>query len=87
MSETNDRLAHACELVGRFFYHFSRMELQLDTAIAKLFKLDPLYAPIVTANIAEATARFEKAKAKAERDRVAQVLEQEADDVEKGSLG
>jgi hypothetical protein len=51
MSETNDPLARACELVGRFFYHFSRMELQLDTAIAKLFKLDPLYAPIVTANM------------------------------------
>ena len=27
------------------------MELQLDTAIAKLFKLDPLYAPMVTANM------------------------------------
>jgi len=51
MSETNDPLARVCELVGRFFYHFSRMELQLDTAIAKLFKLDPLYAPIVTANM------------------------------------
>jgi hypothetical protein len=51
MSETPDPLAHACELVGRLFYHFSRMELQLDAAIAKLFKLDPLYAPIVTANM------------------------------------
>jgi hypothetical protein len=36
--------------------------------------------------IAETTTRFEEAKDKAERDRVAQVLEQEADAVEKASL-
>jgi hypothetical protein len=36
--------------------------------------------------IAETTTRFEEAKDKAERDRIAQVLEQEADAVEKASL-
>jgi hypothetical protein len=36
--------------------------------------------------IAETTTRFEEAKNKAERDRIAQVLEQEADAVEKASL-
>jgi hypothetical protein len=51
MTETAEPLAHACELVGRFLYYFSRVELQLDDAITKLFKLDPTYAPIVTANI------------------------------------
>lgn len=36
--------------MGRFLYHFSLVEQQLDAAITKLFKLDPEYAPIVTAN-------------------------------------
>jgi len=34
--------ARACELVGLFFYHFSRVEQQLDAAITKLFNLDPI---------------------------------------------
>jgi hypothetical protein len=52
MSKTDDPklLKRACELVGRFLYHFSRVEQQLDAAITKLFKLDSQYAPIVTAN-------------------------------------
>jgi hypothetical protein len=50
MAETAEPLTRACELVGRFFYHFGRVELQLDEAITKLFNLDPAYAPIVTAN-------------------------------------
>jgi hypothetical protein len=44
-------LAHACELVGRFFYFFSRVELELNNAVIKLFKLDPESGPIITANI------------------------------------
>jgi len=51
MAEDAEPLTRACELVGRFLYHFSRVEQQLDLAITKLFKLDPEYAPIVTANI------------------------------------
>jgi len=47
--EQRDPLAHACELVGRFFYHFSRMEEQLNAAIARLFKLEGRYAQTVTA--------------------------------------
>jgi hypothetical protein len=48
---TPDSLSHACELVGRFLHYFSRVELQLDDAIVKLFKLDLKTAPIITANI------------------------------------
>jgi hypothetical protein len=51
MTETGEPLTRACELVGRFFYHFGRVDLQLDEAITKLFKLDPAYAPIITSNI------------------------------------
>ena len=50
MAEKAEPLTRACELVGRFLYHFSRVEQQLDAAITKLFRLDPQYAPIVTAN-------------------------------------
>ena len=49
--EEPDPFTRACELVGRFLYYFSRVELQLDDAITKLFKLDANTAPIVTANI------------------------------------
>ncbi len=44
-------LSRACELVGRFLYHFSRVEMQLNEAIIKLFKLDPEAGAIITANI------------------------------------
>jgi hypothetical protein len=47
----NDPLSATCERVGRFLYYFSRVEMQLDEAITKLFKLDPQIAPIVTVNI------------------------------------
>jgi hypothetical protein len=46
-----DPLTRACELVGRFLYHFSRVEEQLDEAITKLFKLNLETAKIVTVNI------------------------------------
>jgi hypothetical protein len=51
MAEEPDPLARAYELVGRFFYHFGRVELQLDEAITKLFNLDPTSSPIITSNI------------------------------------
>lgn len=46
----NPRLAKTCELVGRFLYHFSRVEAQLDDAITALFKLEPNAARIIAAN-------------------------------------
>jgi hypothetical protein len=46
-----DQVSSACEMVGRFLYHFSRIELGLDEAIAKLFKLEPGAAEILTANV------------------------------------
>jgi hypothetical protein len=46
-----DPLSLACERVGRFLYFFSRVEMQLDAAITKIFKIDPNIAPIVTTNI------------------------------------
>ena len=46
-----DHLSLACERVGRFLYHFSRVEMQLDAAITTICKLDPRYAPIITGNI------------------------------------
>jgi hypothetical protein len=46
-----DPMSSACEMVGRFLYHFSRIELGLDEAIAKLFKLEPGAAEIITANV------------------------------------
>jgi|NGEPerStandDraft_6_1074524.scaffolds.fasta_scaffold203027_1 hypothetical protein len=50
-AEGHDPLARACELVGRFNYHFSRLEQKLNASIAKLFKLDDVSADILTANI------------------------------------
>jgi hypothetical protein len=49
--EIDNPPARACELVGRFLYHFSRLETDLNAAVAKLFKLDEASADIVTANI------------------------------------
>jgi hypothetical protein len=47
----NDPLAAACELVGRFLYHFSGVERRVDAAIAKLFELTDEATDILTANI------------------------------------
>jgi hypothetical protein len=49
--DQSDLLAGACELVGRFNYHFGHLEEKLNAAIAKLFKLDDASASILTANI------------------------------------
>jgi hypothetical protein len=46
-----DPLAEACELVGCFLYHFSRMEQRLDCALIKILELDEDVAPVITANI------------------------------------
>jgi hypothetical protein len=47
----NDPLGTACELVGRFLYHFAGVERRIDAAIAKLFELTDEAAAILTANI------------------------------------
>jgi len=47
----DDPLIRACELVGRFNYHFGHLEETLNASIAKLFKLDGVSADILTANI------------------------------------
>jgi hypothetical protein len=50
-TSARDPLSLACEHVGRFLYHFARVEMQLDAALTTVFKLDPRYAPIITGNI------------------------------------
>jgi hypothetical protein len=44
-------LEHACYLVGRFLYHFSRVEQKIDQAIIKLLAIDEKVAPAVTGGI------------------------------------
>jgi hypothetical protein len=46
-----DPLGAACELVGRFLYHFAGVEQRINAAIAKLFELTDEAADILTANI------------------------------------
>jgi hypothetical protein len=36
MSNTSDPLERACLLVGRFLYHFARVEQKIDQAVIKL---------------------------------------------------
>jgi hypothetical protein len=47
----SDPIARACELVGRFAYHFSRLDEQLNAAIVQLFNLGETTADIITSNI------------------------------------
>jgi len=42
-------LDRACVLVGRFLYVFAKLEAELDTALAILFKLDQGSANIIVA--------------------------------------
>jgi hypothetical protein len=42
-----DPLERACSLVGRFLYHFGRLEQKIDQAVIKLSDLDEKVAPIV----------------------------------------
>src|SRR6187401_2226895 len=44
-----DPLDRACLLVGRFLYVFAKLEAELDTALAILFKLDQGSANIIVA--------------------------------------
>jgi hypothetical protein len=46
-SDKQDPLARACALVGRFLYHFARVEQKIDQAVIKLLSLDEKTAPIV----------------------------------------
>jgi hypothetical protein len=46
-----DPLEAACSLVGRFQYHFGRLELQIDQAVIKLLDLDDKAGPIVTGSV------------------------------------
>jgi hypothetical protein len=47
----DDPLGAACELVGRFLYHFAAVERRIDAAVAKLFELTDDAADTLTANI------------------------------------
>jgi hypothetical protein len=50
MSNTSaqpDPLERACSLVGRFMFHFGRVEKKIDQAVIKLSDLDEKVAPIV----------------------------------------
>jgi hypothetical protein len=46
-----DPLARACELVGRYQYHFSKIEGQLDRGVAKVLGLKDGADDIVCANL------------------------------------
>jgi hypothetical protein len=50
-----DPLEDACSLVGRFQYHFGRVEQKIDQAVIKLLDLDEKAGPIVTGSIAFAS--------------------------------
>jgi hypothetical protein len=46
-----DPLEKACSLVGRFQYHFGRLEQKVDQAVIKLLDLDERTAQIVTGSV------------------------------------
>src|SRR6516164_4395604 len=50
-SVSPDPLERACSLVGRFLYHFGRVEQKNDQAIIKLLDIDERVAPVVTGGI------------------------------------
>ena len=50
-AEPHDPLAEACELVGRFMYHFGQIEDALDEGIRKLFGLQADPAKVITASM------------------------------------
>lgn len=49
LDDKQDSLARACELVGRFLYHFGRVERKIDDAVIKLLDLSEKLTPVVTA--------------------------------------
>ena len=64
-----DPLEAACSLVGRFQYHFGRVEQKIDQAVIKLLDLDDKAGPIVTGSVDFAkkvnfvrTSAFEQAR-------------------------
>jgi len=46
-SVQSDPLERACLFVGRFLYHFGRVEQKIDQAVIKLLDLDEKAAPVV----------------------------------------
>lgn len=50
-ADTPDPLATACELIGRFMYHFGQIEGALDEGIRKIFELEPDPAKVISATI------------------------------------
>jgi hypothetical protein len=50
-----DPLETACSLVGRFQYHFARVEQKIDQAVIKLLDLDDKAGPVVTGSVAFAS--------------------------------
>ena len=50
-SEQRDALSQACNSWGASFISFQKWRISYDATIAKLFELDPEYAPIITASI------------------------------------
>jgi hypothetical protein len=50
-----DPLETACSLVGRFQYHFGRVEQKIDQAVIKLLDLDEKAGHIVTGSVAFAS--------------------------------
>ena len=50
-TSVTDDLGQACELVGRFLFHFAGVERRIDAAVAKLFELTDDAADTLTANI------------------------------------
>ena len=46
-----NRLQQACLLVGRFQYHFARIEQKIDQGVIKVLDLDDKAGPIVTASV------------------------------------
>jgi hypothetical protein len=49
--DLQDALALACALIGRFQYHFARVEQKVDQAVIKLLDLDEKAASIVTGSV------------------------------------
>jgi hypothetical protein len=50
-SEKRDPLSAACELVGRFQYHFSKIEAALNQGVARVLDLNDTTKDIVCANL------------------------------------
>jgi hypothetical protein len=48
-----DPLRAACELVGRFQYHFSKIEAALNQGVARVLDLNDTTKDIVCANLAD----------------------------------